>query len=142
MNLSFSRDNPCSTLSYLPKWNLSTSRADKKKLIVKFIPWNIKNSILNIFCEFTFYYKSATVLIIPPSIDLMEVAPLPTIPKLAAEPTAKRFGEWGDHFRDVNDVGYLIPNCLTGFSIWWIIINIYLLINSDLILFMFRSWKE
>lgn len=41
---------------------------------------------------------AATVLIVLPYNALIWTAPVPTIPKLAAEPTAKWLAEWGDHF--------------------------------------------
>ena len=51
-----------------------------------------------IFIRYTFSSMTATVLIELPSKALTWTAPVPTIPKLAAEPTAKILAEWGDHF--------------------------------------------
>lgn len=61
---------------------------------------------------------AATVLSIAPSNALICTPPLPTIPKLAAVPTARRLGAWEDHLTEVKDVGYLIPYCLTGLSMY------------------------
>jgi len=57
------------------------------------------------------------VLMLSPSIILTCTPPLPTIPKLAAVPTASRLGAWGDHLRQVKEVGYLVPYWRRGLSI-------------------------
>lgn len=54
-----------------------------------------------------------------PSIDFICTPPLPTTPKLAAVPSARSPGAWGDHFTQVYDTGYLTAYCLKGFSIYW-----------------------
>ena len=51
----------------------------------------------------------ATVFIIGPSKALICTAPVPTIPKLAADPMAKISFECGDHFILVIACFYLMP---------------------------------
>lgn len=65
---------------------------------------------------------TATVLIDAPSNALICTPPLPTMPKLAAVPQAKRLGLWEDHLTLVKAVGYLTPYCLTG---------LYMVIDMD-----------
>ena len=66
----------------------------------------------------------ATVFIIGPSKALICTAPVPTIPKFAADPMAKISFECGDHFILVIACFYLMPYWRTGSSI--MIIEIFI----------------
>ena len=99
-DLGFSWDRPSFSFADIPKWDFTISTPQQQKLIIELKPRDIKDGFLNEI-KGTISSDTAIVLRWMPSRDLICTPPLPTTPKLAAVPSARRPGAWGDHLTQV-----------------------------------------